>query len=68
MRCLWKPRIEAVNLIAVSCQRYLELPLFSAIDKLTAFLETILGRLQSIIKKLLKYKLKGEKLNKKLGI
>jgi hypothetical protein len=47
MRCLLETRIEGRQPIAVSCQAdTVELAVSGAIDKLTASLETILGRMQ----------------------
>jgi hypothetical protein len=48
MRCLLETRIEGRQPIAVSCQAdTVELAVSGAIDKLTASLETILGRMQN---------------------
>ena len=48
MRCLLEARIEGKQPIAVSCQdNTVELAVSGAIDKLSASLETIFGRLQN---------------------
>ncbi|WP_027078681.1 HPF/RaiA family ribosome-associated protein [Maribacter antarcticus] len=48
MRCLLETRIEGRQPIAVSCQAdTVEQAVSGAIDKLTASLETILGRMQN---------------------
>lgn len=48
MRCLLETRIEGRQPIAVSCQAdTVELAVSGAIDKLTASLETILGKMQN---------------------
>ncbi len=47
MRCLLEARIEGRQPLAVSCQAdTVEFAVSGAIDKLTASLETILGRIQ----------------------
>ncbi|AUC84633.1 hypothetical protein CW731_04665 [Polaribacter sp. ALD11] len=48
MRCLLETRIEGRQPLAVSCQaNTVELAVSGAVDKLTASLETILGRIQN---------------------
>lgn len=48
LRCLLETRIEGRQPLAVSCQAdTVELAVSGAIDKLTASLETILGRMQN---------------------
>jgi hypothetical protein len=48
MRCLLETRIEGRQPLAVSCQAdTVELAVSGAIDKVTASLETILGRMQN---------------------
>ncbi|TXD51992.1 MULTISPECIES: HPF/RaiA family ribosome-associated protein [unclassified Polaribacter] len=48
VRCLLETRIEGRQPIAVSCQAdTIELAVSGAIDKLTASLETIFGRIQN---------------------
>jgi ribosome-associated translation inhibitor RaiA len=47
MRCLLETRMEGRQPLAVSCQAdTVELAMSGAIDKLTASLETIIGRMQ----------------------
>jgi hypothetical protein len=48
MRCLLETRMEGRQPLAVSCQAdTVELAMSGAIDKLTASLETIIGRMQN---------------------
>lgn len=48
MRCLLEARIEGKQPVAVSCQaNTVELAVSGAVDKLTALLETTIGRMQN---------------------
>ncbi len=48
MRCLLETRMEGRQPLAVSCQAdTVELAMSGAIDKLTAYLEAIIGRMQN---------------------
>ncbi|AUC76492.1 hypothetical protein [Olleya sp. Bg11-27] len=48
MRCLLEARIEGKQPVAVSCQaNTIELAVSGAVDKLTALLETTIGRMQN---------------------